>query len=152
MFFLWCCCSATILTFSFLGLRDPLSFNSWSYGWIRDIWIFSDIIWLQGKTCCFVFHNLKCNDFLVTSPKSYEGMHMDGLQNATFDRITIIYIQCIFQTYHIQQILWQFLSKKRLENVTVMFAGQFFCYATTNDIFFLNRASLFGKIFVFLGK
>ena len=78
MFFLWCCCSATILTFSFLGLRDPLSFNSWSYGWIRDIWIFSDIIWLQGKTCCFVFHNLKCNDFLVTSPKSYEGMHVHG--------------------------------------------------------------------------
>ena len=50
--------------------------HPWSYGWIRDIWIFSDMIWLQGKTCCFAFHNLKCNDFLVTSPKSYEGMHV----------------------------------------------------------------------------
>ena len=43
-------------------------------------------------------------------------------------------------------------QQKMLENVTAMFAEQCFFYATTNDIFFLNRASLFGKILVFLGK
>ena len=98
------------------------------------------------------YSNLKCNDFLVTSPKSYEGMHhKDGLQNAF-----------IWQSHHLQfTILSKYIifrksydnfpAKKAMEQCdSNVCLAIFFHFATTNGTFFLNKASIFGKILVFL--